>query len=101
MKQEDIQIHVESFKDQFDHDYDVIKKDEYITLSRSQSELWTNPGEVIGTLLDDGNNISITLDSVPTLELDYVAAQELLVLLLANNDAKMKFLKIETIKIIN
>lgn len=69
-----------------EHDYDI-KVTNIITIAQSTGEQWssTGRGEVVGTLFDDGNGVSIQLsDKKKPITLDYKQAAELQLLLLAN-----------------
>jgi len=102
MKEEKIQVHVENFPgdmDGYEHEYDIIKNGDDIQLFTSKSADWDKPGEFIGSLLDDGNGIKIKMEE-KEFDLDYYVAQQLLVILLMHNEAKMKFMTVNTIKTI-
>jgi hypothetical protein len=102
MKEENIQVHVQNFRediDGYEHDYDIIKNGDDVQLFCSKSGDWDTPGAMIGSLLDDGNGVRIKIED-KEIDLDYSIAQQLLVLLLMNNDTRMKFISVKTIKTI-
>jgi hypothetical protein len=102
MKEENIQVHVISFSDEtdaYDYDYDVVKNGNDVQLFCSKSGDWDTPGAMIGSLLDDGNGVRIKIED-KEIDLDYSIAQQLLVLLLMNNNTRMKFISVKTIKTI-
>jgi hypothetical protein len=102
MKEENIQVHVENFPgdmDGYEHEYDIIKNGDDIQLFTSKSADWDKPGEFIGSILDNGNEIRIKIEE-QEFDLDYGVAQQLLILLVMHNDAKMKFTTVNTIKTI-
>jgi hypothetical protein len=70
-----------------EHDYDLLKNEDIILLSYSNNSQWTESikGEVVASLTDDGNEVSITLsDKKKPIVLDYKQAAELQMLLVAN-----------------
>jgi len=102
MKEEKIQVYVENFPgdmDDYEHDYDIIKTGDDLQLFASKSANWNTPGEFIGSILDNGNEIRIKIEE-QEFDLDYGVEQQLLILLVMHNDAKMKFMTVNTIKTI-
>lgn len=102
IQEEEIQVHIKNFPsdmDGYDYDYDVIKIDDHISLYTSANVDWSTPQSFVGSLLDDGNGVRIKIED-KEIDLDYSIAQQLLILLLMNNDTRMKFISVKTIKTI-
>lgn len=82
------EIHVQNDKGgPLEHDYDLLKNEDVIMLSHSNGSQWSESarGESVGSLYDDGNEISIRLsDREEPIVLDYKQAAELQMLLVAN-----------------
>lgn len=81
------------------HDYNITDNGNgKLTLSRSSDPNWSVPNEEIGYLLDDGDEITIKLDSMKVLKIDYMQQVEILSLLLANYNDRLEFKETKTIK---
>ena len=82
------EVHVQNDKGgPLEHDYDLLKSENTIMLTYSNNPQWSKSvrDELVGSLYDDGNDISITLsDREEPIVLDYKQAAELQMLLLAN-----------------
>jgi hypothetical protein len=82
------EVHVQNDKGgPLEHDYDLLKSENTIMLTYSNGSQWSKSvrDELVGSLYDDGNDISITLsDREEPIVLDYKQAAELQMLLLAN-----------------
>jgi len=82
------EVHVQNYKGgPLEHDYDLLKSENTIMLTYSNNPKWNKSvrDELVGSLYDDGNEISITLsDREEPIVLDYKQAAELQMLLLAN-----------------
>jgi len=92
-----------SSPDSLEHDYNVTTNgfNNEIELHYSTSSGWADPDSLIGSLSDHGNGIEIVLSGrKKMLKLDYAQAQELLVLLAMNQDAKIEIRESTTIKTI-
>lgn len=82
------------------HEYDIdlnLEGGVGYTLYRSNSSEWTDPGEEVATLKDDGDGIFICHGDTE-IRMDYHEADELLALLLINYQEKMEFRKTQTVK---
>lgn len=78
-----------------EHQYDVeLVEDKYV-LTRSQHGNWTNPGEHVGQLYDNGDQICVHLNE-DYIELSYTDAFELLVLLLISKSEKLEIRELKT-----
>ena len=91
-------VYVEnSYGDPFDHEYDIIEKEDSQVLVRSNSASWVEHlrGEEVLTYTNTGEKIVI--GGAKKITLDYCEEVELLALLIANNNAR---LRIEETKVI-
>jgi hypothetical protein len=69
-----------------DHDYNIIIAEGGTSLSRSNGTQWSESArnEVVGSLIDDGNNVTIELKGKKKpIVLDYMQMAELQMLLMA------------------
>lgn len=82
---------------EYDLKLDPTADDETLILSRSNSSDWVYPGECIGSLIDDGDGLIVKGMFNKPLKLDYSQAFELMVLLLARNDAAFSFNQTEEV----
>jgi hypothetical protein len=82
------------------HDYDLEDGYLFTTLKYSNNNDWNNDikGSLAGSLQDDGNGVIIKMDGLKKLELDYMQAQQLLILLLSNNNEKIEIRESKLIK---
>ena len=80
-----------SAKGSHDFDIQVIKTESSTTYSmtRSQSDIWTEPGEHLQTITDDGNDVHFNVKSKKTM--DYGSFVELSILLdfIKNHDTHL------------
>lgn len=81
------EVHVQNMKGgELEHDYNIIIAEGGTSLSRSNSPTWSESArnEIVGSLIDDGNGISIQLkDKKKPITLDYMQVAELQMLLMA------------------
>lgn len=81
------EVHVQNMKDgKLDHDYNIQVGDPVTTLCRSNGAQWSESArnEVVGSLIDDGNGVTIELKGKKKpISLDYMQMAELQLLLLA------------------
>jgi hypothetical protein len=82
------------------HDYDLEDGYLFTSLKHSNSVEWNEDirGSLAGSLQDDGNGVIIKMDGLKKLELDYMQAQQLLILLLSNNNEKIEIRESKLIK---
>jgi len=82
------------------HDYDLEDGYLFTTLKHSYQIDWTEDlkGAIAGTLQDDGNGLIINIEGLKKLKLDYLQAQQLLILLLSNNQEKIEIRESKVIK---
>lgn len=82
------EVHVQNWKDgELEHDYNLIIAEGGTSLSHSNSPTWSESArnEIVGSLIDDGNGISIQLkDKKKPITLDYMQVAELQMLLMAS-----------------
>ena len=77
--------------------YEIVETNDTLNLFNSYVSRWTYPGKLVSSLTDDGNGITVLMDGFE-LCLDYMQAQQLLIMLLANSSDKINLVKAETIK---
>lgn len=86
------EVHVQNTKDgPVEHDYDLVERENVVMLSYSNNTSWSERvrGQMVASLIDDGNEIIITLDDKKKpIKLDYKQAAELQMLLLANSSSE-------------
>jgi hypothetical protein len=86
------EVHVQNTKNgPIEHDYDLVEREGVVMLSHSNNTSWSEHarGQMVGSLIDDGNEIIITLDDKKKpIKLDYKQAAELQMLLLANSSSE-------------
>ena len=97
------QVYVQTDSDGIEplsHDYDLEDGYLFTTLKHSNNNEWNDDvkGSVAGTLQDDGNGVTIKMEGIKKLELDYMQAQKLLILLLSNNSEKIEIRESKLIK---
>jgi len=82
------------------HDYDLEDGFIFTTLTYSNNSEWADDirGTIAGTIQDDGNGVTIKMEGIKKLELDYGQAQRLLILLLSNNSEKIEIRESKLIK---
>jgi hypothetical protein len=82
------------------HDYDLEDGYLFTTLKYSNNNDWNNDikGSLAGSLQDDGNGVIIKIEGMKKLELDYMLAQKLLILLFNNNEEKIEIRESKLIK---
>jgi len=82
------EVHVQNDKGgPLEHDYDLLKFENTASLYHSNGSQWSKSarGEIVGSLYDDGNEVSITISDIEKpIVLDYKQVAELQVLLLSN-----------------
>lgn len=79
------------------HEYDIIKHTRTATIRRSKSNDWTNPGEYIGGVIDDGDGIEFDLPFL-SCSVDYNQFNEMLALMMSIADSEFELKKTKTIK---
>jgi hypothetical protein len=86
------EVHVQNTKNgPIEHDYDLVERENVVMLSYSNNTSWSERvrGQMVASLIDDGNEIIITLDDKKKpIKLDYKQAAELQMLLLANSSSE-------------
>jgi hypothetical protein len=82
------------------YDYDLDEGYLFTTLKYSGSGNWADHliGEIAGSIQDTGNEVIIKVNGVKPLKLDYLQAQQLLILLLNNNQEKIEIRESKIIK---
>lgn len=82
------------------YDYDLIDGDYDSTLKYSGSGNWGDQlvGNVAGSIQDTGDDLIIKVNGVKQLKLDYLQAQQILILLLNYNQEKIEFRESKLIK---
>jgi len=82
------------------HDYNLEDGYLFTTLNYSNNSDWNDDlkGTVAATLQDDGDGIIIKMEGIKKLELDYMQAQKLLILLLNNSEEKIEIRESKLIK---
>ena len=97
-----IQIFNENFKSkELVNDYNIIESGDEIILIRSENSAWVDEckGDKVATLLNDGNGVIITIESIKkSIKLNYAEARELLILLMHDNDSSIEIRESKTIK---
>lgn len=82
------EVHVQNWKDgELEHDYNIVIGEGGTSLNRSNSPRWSESArnEMVGSLIDDGNGVSIQLkDKKKPITLDYAQLAELHMLLVSN-----------------
>jgi hypothetical protein len=82
------EVHVQNWKDgELEHDYNIVIGEGGTSLNRSNSPRWSESArnEMVGSLIDDGNGVSIQLkDKKKPITLDYAQLAELQMLLMAS-----------------
>jgi len=79
------------------YDYNIECGEDSFSLKRSNSSFWSNPGEEVGSIEDDGEFINIVLGK-RKLKLDYSQAEQLLILLKIVYNGKLEIRECKTIK---
>ncbi len=81
------EVHVQNWKDgPLEHDYNIIVGESGTSLSRSNGSHWSESSrdEIVGSLIDDGNGVSIELKGKKeSITLDYMQMAELQMLLMS------------------
>ena len=82
------------------YDYDLDEGYLFTTLKYSGSGNWGDHliGEVAGSIQDTGDDLIIKVNGVKQLKLDYLQAQQFLILLLSNNKEKVEIRESKLIK---
>jgi hypothetical protein len=82
------------------HDYNLEDGIIFTALIHSNNSDWNDDirGTIAGTIQDDGNGVIIKMEGMKKLELDYMQAQKLLILLLSNNSEKIEIRESKLIK---
>ena len=81
------------------HEYNIEVDGETSTLSFSLDKSWSSPGELVATLIDDGDGIVIKGIGNKKISLDYMQSHQLYVMLAHNNGKwKNEIKEIVTIK---
>jgi hypothetical protein len=99
MKQVYSQVDVEGTAP-LSHDYDLDEGYLFTTLKYSGSGNWGDQlvGTVAGSIQDTGDDLIIKVNGVKQLKLDYLQAQQILILLLSNNQEKIEIRESKLIK---
>lgn len=97
------QVYVQAETDEtapLSHDYDLNEGYLATTLKYSSSSDWGSQlvGETAGSIQDNGNGIIIKIKDMKTLNLDYLQANQILILLLSNNNERMEIRESKLIK---
>lgn len=79
------------------HDYDLVQNDDTTIIRFSNNGTWTYPGEVCGSLVDDGNGVKIKIDDIK-INLGYADLERLLILLLHNYNGKVQYVETKIVK---
>jgi hypothetical protein len=81
------EVHVQNMKyGELEHDYNLNIQDEITILSRSNGARWSESArnEILGSLIDDGNGVTIELKGIEKpITLDYMQMAELQMLLMS------------------
>ena len=82
------------------YDYDLVEDDKGLMLKYSNSGNWGEQlvGEVAATIEDSGDDLTIRISGNKPLKLDYLQAQQLLILLLGTTEEKLEFRESKLIK---
>lgn len=82
------------------YDYDLDEGYLFTTLKYSGSGNWADHliGEIAGSIQDTGDDLIIKVNGVKQLKLDYLQAQQLLILLLSNTEEKLEIRESKLIK---
>jgi hypothetical protein len=82
------------------HDYNLENGYLFTILNYSNNSDWSDDikGSIAATLQDDGNSVVIKMEGIKKLELDYMQAQKLLILLLNNSEEKIEIRESKIIK---
>jgi hypothetical protein len=82
------------------HEYDLDEGYLFTTLKYSGSGNWGDQlvGTVAGSIQDTGDDLIIKVNGVKQLKLDYIQAQQFLILLLSNNTERLEIRESKTIK---
>ncbi len=83
------------------HEYDLDKGYLFTTLKYSNSSDWADhlKGEVAGSIQDgEEDEVVIKIEEMKPLKLNYMQAQQLLILLLSNNEEKIEIRESKIIK---
>lgn len=77
--------------------YNIVETKDTLNLTTTSTSEWIEAGQLMASLTDDGNGVTILMDGIE-LCLDYMQAQQILILLMANSNDKINLVKAETIK---
>lgn len=81
------------------HEYDLEFKDDQTILKYSNNKEWTVPGKQAASVINTGNGYIIKLDSITKpFHIDYAQAEQLFLLLMYMNDAKIEICETKVIK---
>ena len=82
------------------YDYDLDEGYLFTTLKYSGSGNWGDQlvGNVAGSIQDTGDDLIIKVNGIKQLKLDYLQAQQLLILLLSRNEEKLEIRESKLIK---
>lgn len=89
------QVYVQTDMDEkvpLSYDYDLVEDGKVSTLKYSGSGNWGDQllGETAGTIQDTGDEVYIKINGVKVITLDYLQANQLLILLLSNNKERLE-----------
>lgn len=87
-----MQVHIDN-----QYQYDLEKTDRKVQIRYSGNEQWVNNGDTCCVLYDDGNGITVALESTE-ITLSYHEADILLAALIAHTECSFQLVKTETIK---
>jgi hypothetical protein len=100
MKQVYSQISLDE-DDAMSHDYDLDEGYLFTTLKYSKNSDWADhlKGEIAGSIQDtEEDEVVIKIEEMKPLKLNYMQAQQLLILLLSNNEEKIEIRESKIIK---
>ena len=93
------QVWVESSKNKIEHDYDITKVDNKVSLIYSDNPLWSSElkGNSRASWVDDGNSVKIKIGD-KKFHLDYDELLELTALIIYCNETKIELREYQTTK---
>lgn len=79
------------------YDYDLVHYDDTTVLAYANNGSWSNPGDVCGSLVDDGDGVKIKIDG-QKIKIDYDTLERLFILLSHHNVSKFQFIETKIVK---